>query len=76
MGERIVFSANGFRYPHWGRGTDLGSYLTPFTTNQLKTTIDLNVKVKTVKLPEEIMGGNLSDLEGRERLLRKDKKSI
>lgn len=46
---------------------DLGSYLTPFTTNQMKTTIDLNIKVKTIKLLEKLMGGNLPDLEGKQR---------
>lgn len=60
----------------WGQGMNFGSYLTPFATNQLKTTMDLNMKVKTIKLLEEIRGGNLPDFEGRQRFLRKYTKNI
>ena len=69
MGERIVFSANGVRYLsgylYGVGGKNPGSYLRPSTKNHLKTIIDLNVKVKTITFPEETVGENLLDLQGR-----------
>ena len=54
-GERRVFSTNNVR-KIW----NLNPYLTTINT---KWITELNVKLRTIKLPEENLGGNLHDLE-------------
>ena len=41
---------------------NLDPNLTPFTKNNAKSIIDLNVKCKTIELPEDNTGENLGDL--------------
>jgi len=45
-------------------------YLIPYTKSNSKWMIDLNIKLKTINLPEENTGENLRDFQLRQRLLR------
>ena len=56
MGKRIVFSTNGaeiFGYPHTKK-FNLEAYLTQYTKICSKWNVDLNVRVKSVKLLHDL----------------------